>query len=297
MTSLHSTKTGAGTRTGWPRTVWGLVLAAAIVVAGLAGASRAHADPVDLAVVDRDTGRPLKVWRHEGRLYVAGRPGSRYSLRVTNNTGSRVLVVLSVDGVNIISGETAAYDQRGYIFKPHESYDLSGWRKSESEIAAFVFAPLPKSYAALTGRPGNVGVIGMAVFREKPQPPPPPVVEGPRRGAWNGVPAPAPPPSAAMRSAPSAEEDVDEVAVTAQRRQDKLGTGHGQIEEDVVTIEPFERATSYPQFVRRIDYDSYDNLVAIGVIRRAQPRDPGPRPFPARPERDGYVPDPPPERW
>ena len=71
-------------------------LATAIAVIGLAGATSALAqpDPVDLTVVDRETGQPLRVWRHDGRLYVAGPPGDRYSLRVTNRTEGRVLVVL-----------------------------------------------------------------------------------------------------------------------------------------------------------------------------------------------------------
>lgn len=283
MTELLSPRAGARRRFG----IFGLLLAAAITMAGLGTAAAAHADPVDLAVVDRDTGRPMKVWRHEGRLYVAGRPGARYALKVTNNTGDRVLVVLSVDGVNIITGETAGYDQRGYIFGPGESYDLTGWRKSDREVAAFLFAPLPRSYAALTGRPGNVGVIGMAVFREKRVSPPPPVSQDRAYGPRTRAGAPAPP--AAMRAAPSAQEDAsDEMVVTAQRREEKLGTGHGRIEESVITIVPFVRATAYPQYVRRIDYDSYDNLVSVGVIR---PK--GPQPFPGQPDRRGYAPDPP----
>jgi hypothetical protein len=52
----------------------------------------------------------------------------------------------------------------------------------------------------------------------------------------------------------------------------------------------FERATSYPQFTSQIEYDSYDNLVARGVIPRGQPAPSRPRPFPTEP---GYVPDPP----
>src|SRR5665213_3993639 len=143
------------------------ILATALAAICLGGAACAHADAVDLTVVDRATGQPLRVWRHDGRLFVAGRPGARYSLRVTNHTDGRVLVVLSVDGVNILTGETASYDQRGYVFDPHESYDVSGWRKSDSEVAAFAFAPLPQSYAARTGRPADVGVIGMAAFEEK----------------------------------------------------------------------------------------------------------------------------------
>ncbi len=305
MTSLHSMiaqvgKAGPGKTTSGYRAFWGLVLAALIVAGGCAGASRAYAAPVDLSVVDRDTGRPLKVWRHHGRLYVAGRPGSRYSLRVTNNTEGRVLVVLSVDGVNIVSGETAGYDQRGYIFGPHESYDLSGWRRSRSEIAAFVFAPLPKSYAARTGRAGNVGVIGMAVFDEKRVPP---VVET-EAGArgWDDRSAeaapmamPAPPPPSRAASARGSGSSQDEVVVTGQRREEKLGTGYGAIETSVSDVAPFERASSSPRFVWRVDYDSYDNLVASGVIRPVTYPERGPRPFPARPDRDGYVPDPPPE--
>src|SRR5580704_13573287 len=147
MTATNSLMTSLRRRT---------LLAAAIAVIGLAAGGCAHAgqDPVDLKVVDRDTGRVLRIWRHDGRLFVAGDPGDRYSLRVTNHTDGRVLVVLSVDGVNIISGETAGYDQ-------------TGWRKSTTEVAAFTFAPLPQSYAARTGRPADVGVIGMAVFNER----------------------------------------------------------------------------------------------------------------------------------
>ena len=37
-----------------------------------------------------------------------GAPGHRYSVRLTNTSGERLLVVLSVDGVNAISGQTAA---------------------------------------------------------------------------------------------------------------------------------------------------------------------------------------------
>ena len=71
------------------------VLAMAGAVIALAGASNAFAnsDPVDLKVVDRETGQTLRVWAHHGRLFVAGRPGARYSLRVTNHTDHRVQVV------------------------------------------------------------------------------------------------------------------------------------------------------------------------------------------------------------
>ena len=68
--------------------------------------------------------------------------------------------------------ETADIAQGGYVLDPGRTFDISGWRKSDTHVAAFEFAALTDSYAARTGRPGNVGVIGMAAFLEKPAPPP-----------------------------------------------------------------------------------------------------------------------------
>jgi hypothetical protein len=280
------------------------VLATAMAALALAGAARAYADsdPVDLKVVDRDTGQVMRVWRHDGRLFFAGEPGTRYSLRVTNHTDGRVLVVMSVDGVNILTGQTAGYDQRGYVFDPHESYDVSGWRKSNTEVAAFAFAPLPQSYAARTGRPADVGVIGLAVFREQVAPP----IEteapasGPvwrdqaRRGAADGAAAsampramPAPPPSRAAGLNRLAGGDF------VGTPDEKLGTAHGAREWSVVNTTTFVRATNYPQSVRQIEYDTYANLVACGVIPLPRYDDHRPRPFPVNPDGEGYVPDPP----
>jgi hypothetical protein len=271
------------------------VLAMAISAIGLPGAAKAQSaeDLVDLSIIDRDTGETARVWRHQGRLFVAGRPGARYSLRVTNRTVGRVLVVMSVDGVNVLTGETAGYGQRGYVFGPYQSYDVSGWRKSDTEVAAFTFASLSQSYAARTGRPGDVGVIGIAAFRER-------------------VVAPIPVAPAYESSARARDEyadGVDELVVTGQRRmaappaapqaaarvaperraQEKLGTAHGAREWSVTTRVAFERATPYPQLIRRIEYDSYANLLAMGVIRPRPAPERRPQPFPA----NGYVPDPP----
>ena len=316
--------TAANGANTWSRR--GTMLAAAIAALGLAGAARAYpgvyADAVDLKVVDRDTGRPLRVWRHDGRLFIAGEPGARYGLRVTNHTDGRVLVVLSVDGVNILTGETASYDQRGYVFSPHESYDLNGWRKSNDEIAAFAFAPLPQSYAALTGRPGDVGVIGMAVFKERAAPEPVAATDAPsvrgetRRNGPSDAPAlrramPAPPPAPLARPAPWSASELgarpppalgsaqtkaagqDQFAARAAQPDEKLGTAHGARERSVITLTTFERATPYPQSVRQIEYDTYANLVAGGVIPAPPPDDHRPRPFPMNPDGGGYVPDPP----
>jgi hypothetical protein len=79
----------------------------------------------------------------------------------------------------------------------------------------------------------------------------------------------------------------------AQRRDEKLGTAHGAREYSAITIVPFERATTYPQFTRQIEYDTFDNLVVAGVIPPAWSPGHRPQPFPSNSDGAGYVPDPP----
>jgi hypothetical protein len=72
----------------------------------------------------------------------------------------------------------------------------------------------------------------------------------------------------------------------------KLGTGHGEREYSYVTDTQFQRLQSEPNEVIRIRYDSYENLVAQGVIRAPRPRPPLPEPFPDSQGRQ-FVPEPP----
>ena len=91
--------------------------------------------------MDRETGQVLRAWRHDGRLFVVGRPGDRYSLRVTNDTDGEVMVVMSVDGVNIRHRRDGGLGPERLCASAHQSYDVTGWRKSTTEVAAFTFAP------------------------------------------------------------------------------------------------------------------------------------------------------------
>jgi len=232
-------------------------------------------DLVRLDVVDRDLGQILPEYRHRGQDWIAGTPAHRYSVRLTNTTGERVLVVLSVDGVNAVSGETAAPSQAGYVLGPWETADIAGWRKSLDDVAQFVFTALPDSYAARTGRPDNVGVVGIAVFRERAVPPP----------------MPAPPPVAEARGAAKAAAPASaDRAMAAEAMPQRIGTGHGQRERAPVGRTEFVRATHAPEQVSQLRYDSVDALVAMGVLPRRHPAyaGNGPRAFP-----NGFVPDPP----
>lgn len=258
-------------------------LAFSLLAAGLFSALPAQAGRlVDMEIVNRSTGETLDIHRFRGRHYVAGHPGDRYGLRLTNRTDQRVLVVLSVDGINVVTGETASPDQSGYVLDPWEQTEVAGWRKSLREVAQFYFTALPDAYAARTDRPGHVGVIGAAVFLER--------VRGPQPMPYMNEAAPA-----ARAQAGSAEAAADTVApaapsAMASRRAERLGTGHGQREYAPIRYTAFERASDAPAEVLSIHYDSRSNLMARGVIakpRPVRPYGPEPQPFPGQ-----FVPDP-----
>jgi hypothetical protein len=248
---------------------------------------------VDVAIVDRDEGRLLPQYRHHGERWLAGVPGHRYAIRLTNTGSERVLVVLSVDGVNAVTGEDADPSQGGYVLAPWQSTEIGGWRKSLDQVAQFHFTDLADSYAARTGRPGNVGVIGIAVFRERrtvevtespdsrypyPQAAPARASSGDRDDAGT------------ERSAVANEAIASPAPPTAGAMRQQIGTGHGAREWAPASRTGFLRAGARPAQLFELRYDSPRRLVALGILPRRDWRRPivqAPRAFPG-----GFVPDP-----
>ena len=283
---------------------------------------------VDVSIVNRSTGERLTPYRHDGRLFVAGTPGERYAIELRSRHGERVMTVLSVDGVNVLTGQTAGTLQSGYVLDGWQTYAINGWRKSMDDVAQFVFTALPNSYAARTGRPGNVGVIGVAVYRERPVPPQPiatapysPLAEPWRgdsrasgkeesaRDAMDGVARQAAPAPSAM--AKKAESDAGGSAgngsaagAAAERRADQAESraalrAESELKSRRLGTGHGEREyspTRHTEFVR--NSDSPDEIITIYYDSRANlvargiipsPRLADPTPFPVGP---GFVPDP-----
>lgn len=241
----------------------------------LIGCLPALAGPGILAgveIYDRTEHRTLPVHVHEDRLYVAGEPGHQYEIRLRNRSGERVLAVTSVDGVNVVNGQTATTGQSGYVLSPWDSVAIDGWRKSMDEVATFYFTRLSNSYAARTGRPENVGVIGVALFRERQRCCRPRFLEE------------------RATSAPAERDSADAPVVqsSSARPPEQLGTGHGHRETSPVEYVDFQRASTTPEETIVVYYDSRKNLLARGVIPGpGKYADGRPRPFP-----NEFVPDP-----
>jgi hypothetical protein len=239
----------------------------------------------DVQIIDRDTGSVLPMYRSRGEYWIAGRPGARYSIMIQNHRGERILAVTAVDGINVISGETGSWVQSGYVFSPGESYEIAGWRKSDAEIAAFNFTAVANSYAERTGRPANVGVIGVALFLERPARVPTyealerrfqgsGYAENRIQGGADSASRAAPPSPSPASVAPKSEEIKPYASLSNAAPAQKLGTGHGAREASYVQNTTFERLSNTPNEVINIRYDSWENLLAMGVVPS--------RPWPSR---------------
>ncbi len=250
---------------------------------------------VEVSVVEYDSWQPYPVFASPqvGRGHVGGSKGEAYRIKVRNKTPGRLLVVPSVDGVNAITGKTASPQQSGYLIAPYGEVVIDGWRKSMDEVAKFVFSAPSGSYASQTGRPDNVGVIGLAVFEEMKPP-----------SQWNdreprlwrhqsnpvpgGIGAPVPPAAPAAAAENSAAADVRVQKAQRMATEPSLGTGHGERDVSRATRAEFQRATLDPVEIVSLNYDSLVNLERRGIAQR-RPVAPTRDPFPG----GGFVADPP----
>ena len=286
--------------------------------AGLFGASAARAGSlVDVEVLARAGYRAtLPSYWYRGQNYVEGRQNQEFRVRLRNKGPDRVMAVLSVDGVNAISGETAGVNQTGYVLAPYQTLDVDGWRKSNVRTAAFYFTHINDSYAARTQRPDNVGVIGVAVFRELryeyddeeeydeySQDDRYPTNDGYAGGKSGGAPASGVPatPAPATRAVPPGKPGAAKSGEAAPAQSKSfgqadgagvpgapLGTGHGRPEYRPSVSVTFEREPQVFE-VLKVRYDSRANLIAQGVIPRSGRYRPAvPEAFP----QGQFVPDP-----
>ncbi|HET8646794.1 MAG TPA: hypothetical protein VFO85_14965 [Vicinamibacteria bacterium] len=206
-----------------------------------------------------------------GRRYVEARRGARYTLRLVNRTGERVAALITVDGLNVISGERQPVTQRGrmYVLDPWESADIQGWRTSLDDVRRFTFVDEQASYAARAGKAtARMGWIEMAVYRER------------QRYTWRS-------PDVTTQDAPSAGAPTpaletrsrEEGAAKAQGRDAESGarrsypgTGWGERVHDSVRLVDFE-PEAHPAERITVRYEYASALRALGILPWQSTRD------------------------
>ncbi len=219
-----------------------------------------------------EAGSVLPTFQNRGRAYVLGTLGQRYLVRVRNGSGRRAEVVVSVDGRDVIDGRPAAWEKRGYIIEPHGEVTIDGYRLNEESVAAFRFSSVPRSYASRMGNARDVGVIGVAVFPERPPryvPPYPTPYESPYRDGRPPEPRSeaAPGASGEASAGPAPSSAPPSTALRDSRRAERpgLGTEFGEEHGSRVYQVSFERASSRPDAVLSVRYDDRPGLLALGI--------------------------------
>jgi hypothetical protein len=240
-------------------------------------------------------GKPLKEYANDGRLYVEGKKGSTFSIRLRNNSGKRKLFVPSVDGLSVMNGEEASFDSSGYIVRPYSSLTIDGWRISDEEVAQFYFSAPNDSYRKRMERGNNLGVIGVVVFDEKERPKPIVINHFPHiqcrciGGCYHsgggggsfyttsgatGVTA-----LCATNTSSGMNSSVN-MAQASFKSQD-LGTGWGESKRSEVVSVEFERESS-PYATFEIYYNTREQLNRMGIDFRKEPVYVAPQAFPGQ---------------
>ncbi len=115
-----------------------------------------------------EQGEKLNTYSQNGKIWIAGHKGQRYDIRIRNKSSDRIEAVCTVDGRDVVSGELGDFSgQSGYVINPYDSYTIKGFRQNNDRVAAFRFSGPGESYSSKKGTPQNIGIMGVAVFREK----------------------------------------------------------------------------------------------------------------------------------
>lgn len=251
-------------------------------------------------------GYPIQEYAHRGTTYVEALRGREYSIRLTNMTGQRVAVALSVDGMNTIDAKhTTAYDARKWVMSPYETIVISGWQTSSATSRQFFFTSEASSYGAWMGQTRNLGNISAAFFPELLPPPPvhyPDEILAPMASSRDGggrrseAEEGAASGAAVEKSAPAGDASRAKSATRSSAqpapRDDYAATGIGREQRHDVYTVAFKHGSS-PAAVVTLRYEFRDTLVKLGVLQPPYRPDPVYRRETSSGFEDyGYAPDP-----
>ena len=217
-------------------------------------------------MVIRPKGRtPADEYLHKGRIYIEGRENSNYTIELRNNTNSRVMAIVSVDGVAVTDGKPASYESGGFLVDANSTVAIPGWLVSNQQAAEFVFSKKSASYSNQTGQEDNAGVIGVAFFEEKIK----------YRSILTN------PQMLAARGSLTKGLVSNSIAASSYEPEESLGTGFGDAVDFNTTKVEFEKATATPTLVLLTYYDSASNLQKMGIKLKDRYSNSIPDAFPA----------------
>jgi len=204
-------------------------------------------------------GRSLHEFHARDAIYVEAVRHAEYALRLTNRTGRRMAVALSVDGLNTIDAKSgSAAEASKWVLDPWQTVTIEGWQIGPDAARRFFFTSEDKSYGAWLGATANLGVIEAVAFRELVPPPPRRPLVGRRQRDT----------SVGMRSGESAAPQASGKAAPAPAEEltdDMAATGIGRKVDHRVTRVRMQLEPS-PATHLRLRYEYREQLVRLGVL-------------------------------
>jgi hypothetical protein len=237
-----------------------------VVLACIAGSSTLSAsDGAGYSLTVLVEGAAVPEYAARNRVYVEALKGKEFVLRVSNPTGRRVAVALSVDGRNVIDAKrTSSREAAKWVLGPWESIDVPGWQISGATARRFFFTETSKSYAKWLGDTANVGTIEAVFYRERELERPQPMTR------WKDAPASEPQAGGSGRDLLEGREaSPPSNKSTAKRAEadEYAATGIGAATENPVQWVAFE-AEAKPAARIAIRYEFREQLVRLGVLPR-----------------------------
>ncbi len=211
-----------------------------------------------------------------GRVYVEALKGQNFTLRLSNPTGERVAVALSVDGRNVLDARhTSAREATKWILEPWQTLEIPGWQISGETSRRFFFTETSHSYARWLGDTSNVGTIEAVFFRERRRRVAQPIAgkdEAPganrrERASGDGAMGSG---SSELSPAPSAEPQAAQRDATSKVQADAAtdsyaATGIGEPSSFSVTWVDFQEDPT-PAATIALRYEFRPELVRLGVL-------------------------------
>ncbi len=195
------------------------------------------------------------LWKGGTRIikqFLEAQKSRHYGIVVRNMTAERIGVVVAIDGRNIISGKRSelANNEEMYLVDAYDQGRFDGWRTDKDTVHRFYFTEPGDSYSERTFHDASaMGVIAVAVYREKVRP-------APERTLQERAPA-----------APQADRAGKGGSMAAKEESAGTGFGDAQYSPTVrVTFEP----EPIPVQKTLIKYEWRETLCRKGVIRCGQ---------------------------
>lgn len=232
-------------------------------------------------------GTAIAEYQHGGDTYVVGKKNSNYTLRVVSHHWEPVAAIISVDGLNCITGLPVDKSKEAYVLEYGTPIHIPGWLVDAKTAAAFTFTDINDSYSVkqAKGRGEHIGRIHASFhFKKNEKPPEPEMPYIPEIPAIPDNPDTIKPVPIIYPLYPDAERtnkpwspaptwphypDWPYGPVFTMENNGKLGTGFGKSCQ-YSTVEKYMLFDEQPFNTMTIYYDTVKRLAAAGVLTSAK---------------------------